>query len=251
MTRADIVEMHTITPAEVKKWFECHRKPRPSDAVYVEIAGKLSKMRWGGDPPKQPLPDDAREWWWRARTWLPTDPPLQKPDSVGAKECWYFEQPKGPGGISGIKYAVQADGSWLRQDIIWDPTLDLEADAVEWWDLKDVAAAADKLRGAIPLMLSYWGRVRRKREKCERVAKMGDRYDAIKALDDALTAAMPCFSPFGECEPSHRKQPKAWHMPAILIAHWISEALIKSGRPPRSFRQILPPSKSRTRHCAR
>ena len=38
------------------------------------------------------------------------------------------------------------------------PTPGPEADAVGWWDLKDVAAAADKLRDALPPMLSYWDR---------------------------------------------------------------------------------------------
>ena len=59
---------------------------------------------------------------------------------------------------------------------------------------------------------------------------MGDRYDAMKALDDALAAAMTCFYPFGELgKPSRRKRRNAWHMPAVLIAHFIGKALVASG----------------------
>jgi hypothetical protein len=78
-------------------------------------------------------------------------------------------------------------------------------------------------------MLSYWDRVRRKREKCEGVATMGDRYDAIKALDDALTPAMPCFNPFGKCDKGKTHRLKDWHIPAILIADVVTKALVASG----------------------
>jgi hypothetical protein len=52
ITPADIVELHTVKPAEVKEWFECHREPWPNDAAYVGIAALLSRMRWGNDPPR-------------------------------------------------------------------------------------------------------------------------------------------------------------------------------------------------------
>jgi hypothetical protein len=217
-----------ITPTEVQKWF---MKIKPNNAQYEEIATRLTAMRWPSDQPQVPLPDDAKEWYWRARMSLPNYPPFWKPDSVGTKEWWDFEQPRGPGGIVGAKYVLQADDSglgqesWVSQDIIWDPSRD-----VKWWDIQGTADAANKLRDAIPLMLSYWDGVRHKREKCEGAATMGERYDAMKALDDALTAAMPCFYPFGEIgKPSPRKRRKAWHMPAVLIAHFIGKALVASG----------------------
>jgi hypothetical protein len=216
-------DARTITASEVRGWF---KTKAPNEAQCAKIARDITRMRWPSDPPQAPLPDDAKEWYWRARTWQPTDPPLQKPDSVGAKEVWDFQQPRGPGGISNIKYVVQDDGSRARQEVIWDLKLDPEADAVEWWDLQGVAAAAKKLRDAIPLMLSYWDRVRRKRPE------IGDRYDRIKALDVALTAAMSDFNPFGESKKSHRQQPKDWHIPAVLIAHYIGEALTASGHKP-------------------
>jgi hypothetical protein len=49
--RADIVRSHIVEPAEVREWFECHRKPWPNEAAYGAIAGLLSRMRWGSDPP--------------------------------------------------------------------------------------------------------------------------------------------------------------------------------------------------------
>jgi hypothetical protein len=51
LTSADIVKSHIVEPAEVREWFECHGKPWPTEAAYGAIAGLLSRMRWGSDPP--------------------------------------------------------------------------------------------------------------------------------------------------------------------------------------------------------
>jgi hypothetical protein len=221
-------DARTITATDVQGWF---KKIRPNDAQCAKIAERLTKMRWPSDPPKQPLPDDAREWYWRARMWQPTDPPLRKPDSVGAKEMWDFEQPKGPGGISGIKYALRADGSWLRQDINWDPTLP-DPDSVEtngWWDeFQGAADAADKLRASIPAMLA----------RLER-PETRNGYNAIKALGEALAAAKQYLG--NHKHPAHpkrrrlRRRPNGWNTPALLIAHTIGKALVASGHDARSL----------------
>jgi hypothetical protein len=208
-----------ITAVEVHGWF---RRKRPSEAHYLEIADRLTKMRWPSDPPPQPLPPDAREWYWRARMWQPTDPPLRKPDSVGAREVWDFEQPKCPGGISAIKYALQADGSWLRQDIIWAPTLP-DPGSVEtngWWDeFQGAADAVDKLRASIPAMLA----------RLKRLETRGC-HDAVKVLGDALATAMPYLNPCGKHKRrTGRKQPKDWCIPTIVIADIIIKALVASG----------------------
>ena len=75
-----------ITAIEVRGWFK--KKP-PNDAQCSEIADRLTKMRWPSDRPRVPLPDDAREWYWRARMLQLNVPQIQKPDSVGAGEVGF------------------------------------------------------------------------------------------------------------------------------------------------------------------
>jgi hypothetical protein len=169
MTRADIVEMHTITLAEVEGWFKCHREPWPNAAICVEIAARLSRMRWGDDPrygPPQPAAED--------------DPPPSK----------------------------------------WDHP---------HWSSEQVADAAKLLYASAPAMLKHWENRRASPE-----SNAG--YHAIMMFRDAIMLALPYIEcPFGKRYPY--KKPKNWlvpnwHMPAILIAYWISEARIKAGHPP-------------------
>jgi hypothetical protein len=167
MTRAEIVEMHTITAADVEGWFNQHRRPWPSDAVYVEIARHLSRMRWGNDPrygPNQPVEADPSSKW---------------------------DQPH--------------------------------------WSSEQVADAAKLLYASAPAMLKHWENRRASPE-----SNAG--YHAIMMFRDAIMLALPYIEcPFGKRYPY--KKPKNWlvpnwHMPAILIAYWISEARIKAGHPP-------------------
>ena len=116
---------------------------------------------------------------------------------------------------------MQADGSWLLQDIVFSPTLP-DTNAVEpigWWDdFQDAADAADKLHANIPAMLARlkWPETR-------------NGYNAIKAVGDALEAAKPYL---GNRKPSHCKRPKLWHIPTLLVAHTVGKALAMSGHEP-------------------
>jgi hypothetical protein len=46
----------TIKAAEVMEWFKCGHQPWPNEPCCFEIAERLSKMRWPGDP-RLPLPE--------------------------------------------------------------------------------------------------------------------------------------------------------------------------------------------------
>ncbi len=69
-------------------------------------------------------------------------------------------------------------------------------------------------------------------------------YEAIKTLEGALNVAMPYIEyPWGKGEKTrhHRHPAKSWHLPSVIIARLITDALIKAGhkRPARSRNSIL------------
>ncbi|MGC2222380.1 MAG: hypothetical protein WA624_08430 [Methylocella sp.] len=79
------------------------------------------------------------------------------------------------------------------------------------------------MNAAIPAMLSYW-------DGLQWAPETRGGYEAIKALDTALSLALPYIEfPFGKYErKTHRHRPKDWHMAAIVIARIFIEAMIKS-----------------------
>jgi hypothetical protein len=103
-----------------------------------------------------------------------------------------------------------------------------------WWDFQSAAAAANRLLDDLPRMLRHWDRLRWAPET-------RDGFEKIKALGDALSLALPYIEfPLGKYErATHhtRSRPKPWHIPALVIANIVVEALIKSGaHSPRTTR---------------
>jgi hypothetical protein len=93
-----------------------------------------------------------------------------------------------------------------------------------WWDFEGARNSANTLLDSIPSMLQHWETLRRWPETL-------DGYEVIKALEHALARALPYIEwPFGEGERQDPPRPSSWHMPAVLIANIIAEALIRSGR---------------------
>jgi hypothetical protein len=103
------------------------------------------------------------------------------------------------------------------------PKDEIETNPNHWWDFQGASNAAKTLLASVPAMLSHWDGPRWAPE-----TNAGD--EAIKTLSDALSVAMPYIEwPFGQYErQTGRKQPQAWHIPAVLIAHVIVKAMIKA-----------------------
>jgi hypothetical protein len=100
----------------------------------------------------------------------------------------------------------------------------IEARLNRWWDFKAASDAAKTLLDSVPAMASHWDGLRWAPETC-------GGYEAIKTLGDALVIALPYIEwPFGHYQrQTGRKRPKAWHIPAVLIAHVIVKAMIGAG----------------------
>jgi hypothetical protein len=117
----------------------------------------------------------------------------------------------------------------------WSPD-EGAADDERWWDFRAVVDASKLLLNSLPLMLAHLDQQRRFPETLKR-------YAAIKALEEAITAALPEIeNPFGPYTPrAGRKQPKDWHMPAILIARMLIEIVIKAekAKPATSRNSVL------------
>jgi hypothetical protein len=109
-------------------------------------------------------------------------------------------------------------------DSPWLPKEEIETNPNPWWDFQGASDAAKTLLASVPAMLSHWDGLRWAPE-----TNAG--YEAIKTLRNALSVAMPYIEwPFGQYErQTGRKQPKAWHIPAILVAQVIVKAMIKAG----------------------
>jgi hypothetical protein len=95
----------------------------------------------------------------------------------------------------------------------------------EYWDVKETTNAARSLLADLPVMLSHW-------EGLVWSPTTAGGYPAIKNLEQALLAAMPYIEqPFGPYEPrTGHKEPKDWHIYAIVIANLITKLLVDSGR---------------------
>jgi hypothetical protein len=106
------------------------------------------------------------------------------------------------------------DSPWVAEPVI-------ETDP--WWDPEEAAAAVKTLLDGVPAMLWHW----------ERRSETRDGYAAIEALRDELVRALPYIEwPFGKYERRpYRSRPRlsVWHMPALVIANIVSEALVQSG----------------------
>jgi hypothetical protein len=102
-----------------------------------------------------------------------------------------------------------------------------------WWDTRAATAAVKALNDDIPAMLWHWERAAHPWSPETR-----DGYAAIKALRDALVHALPYVEwPFGKYERQtyrNRPWPSKWHIPAIVVAGIIGDALMKAGRPSKS-----------------
>jgi hypothetical protein len=99
-----------------------------------------------------------------------------------------------------------------------------DSDPFLWWDVKGASDAAQTLRDGIPLMISHWEGLRPTLET--RTA-----HEAMKTLQSALDVAMPYIKwPFGRPERHYRRQRlKAWHLPAVQIAFFIIEVMVRAG----------------------
>jgi hypothetical protein len=166
-TRAEIVGLHAVSPAEVKEWFECHWKPRPNDASYVEIAGRLSRTRWGDDP-----------------RYGPDRPPGEGPR----------------------------------------------------WTAEQVADAARLLHAVAPEMVEYW-------EKRRPSPENNAAHHNMLIFRDAITRALPHIEHLGKLyarPKTKRRRPSNWHAQAIMIAHYVREALIEAGHDASKLSQNAP-----------
>jgi hypothetical protein len=194
--KPDVDYARTITAAEVLKWFEGGHKPRPSIDRCVEIAARLTKMRWGSDPP---LPELGANTWWHKVTPAPEWAPPSK------------DNPN-PG--------------WVAEPFEANP----------WWDPEKAAAAARLLLDDVPAMLWHWQRLRETPYETipgQQPMCLREGHRAIEQLRDALHVAMPYVEfPFGQHQRQDhrkRKRPKAWHTPAVPITRMIVAALKQAG----------------------
>jgi hypothetical protein len=92
------------------------------------------------------------------------------------------------------------------------------------WDIKVATKAAKTLLDDMPAMLSHWHEPKRSPE--HQVA-----HKAVSALNEALNTAMPFIEwPLGPYKASlGRKKPKNWHVPSIVIARLVIDALVAAG----------------------
>jgi hypothetical protein len=106
----------------------------------------------------------------------------------------------------------------------WQAKPDTDDD--QWWDFQAASDAAKLLLASTPRMLQHW-------DGQQWAPETRDGYKAIKALEDALSAAQPYIEwPFGKYKRQdyrERPRPKNWHLLAVLIANIIVKALIQSG----------------------
>ncbi len=104
------------------------------------------------------------------------------------------------------------------------PSIDTDSDPESWWDFRGASDSAKMLLDSIPAMLSHW-------EGLRGAPQTRDGYEAIRSLEAALSIAMPYIEwPFGKYERRKGpKRPKAWHLPAVLIAQVIINAMVKAG----------------------
>jgi hypothetical protein len=93
-----------------------------------------------------------------------------------------------------------------------------------YWDFDAAFDAAKLLLESMPAMLRHWNGLLWAPE-----TRGG--HPAIKALQDTLTVALPYIEwPFGKYErQTGRKQPKAWHLPAVMVARVVVKAMIEAG----------------------
>jgi hypothetical protein len=94
----------------------------------------------------------------------------------------------------------------------------------DYWDFDAATDAAKLLLESLPAMHRHWNGLLWAPE-----TRGG--YAAIKTLQDALVIALPYIEwPFGEYErQTGRKQPKTWHLPAVMVANVIVKAMIEAG----------------------
>ena len=112
------IDTRFVTPADVRQWFG--RKP-PSEAVCIEIAAGLTKMRWSSDPPLPVLGDGMR--------WTLAALPSGKAD--------WLQLPPG--------------------EMTWEQTPDPDPDP--YWDFEAATGAAKTLLASFPRMLRHWDRL--------------------------------------------------------------------------------------------
>jgi hypothetical protein len=156
-------DRRTITAAEVKTWFGNSRKLSSKPEKYSEIATRLTRLRWPGDPPPAPKAD------LKSRT--------RSKSSSG------------------------------------------------FWNFDAATEAAKRLHSFLPAMILHW------QDSPEWSPETRPAYEAIKALDETLSVAMPYIEwPLGRYErQTGQKRPKEWHLYSILIASFVLQALIGAG----------------------
>ena len=150
--------------------------------------------------------DEVAEWFGKSRRARLGQAQYRKLAAYLTKLRWPDDPPDPP------------DSPWLVKETI-------ETGPDPWWNFSEAANAAKVLNESIPAMLRHWTGLLWAPE-----TRGG--YAAIKALEGALVVARPYIDwPFGRYErQSGRKQPKKWHLPAILIAKAIVQTMIEAGQ---------------------
>jgi hypothetical protein len=120
--------------------------------------------------------------------------------------------------LTKIRWPTDVDGLLGPQP----PTDKLESN--DYWDFDAAFAAAKLLLESMPAMLRHWNGLLWAPE-----TRGG--HPAIKILQDALSIALPYIEwPFGRYErQTGRKQPKVWHLPAVMVARVVVKAMIDAG----------------------
>jgi hypothetical protein len=184
----------TITPAEVLGWFKRGRKPWPSLEHCAEVAARINRMRWPGDPPKdddEEVPEHFGDWWdaisaaARAKALV---------DDVPAMLCFWH----------GLQ---EAPREWLPSDF----------DGIE---LPKGIRKEDIVKQFVPDL-----RVREGYDVIDRLRV---------ALKAALPYIEFPFGKYEKRDHRKRKRRKDWHAHAVIIAPVIAKALSRAGHAVRS-----------------
>jgi hypothetical protein len=93
-----------------------------------------------------------------------------------------------------------------------------------WWDVKEVTKAAKLLSKVLPKIEAHWSKMLPTPGTLEGV-------EALRGLGSALERAIDYVEfPFGKYKKNQAKNPKAWHVPSVLIAKKVIAGLKEAGR---------------------
>jgi hypothetical protein len=107
-------------------------------------------------------------------------------------------------------------------------------DVDPYWDFRAATKSAKLLLDAMPAMIRHW-------QALTWAPETRDGHAATVALERALQTALPFIEwPFGEYRrTTGRKQPKPWHLPSVLVAKILAEAMVTSQCSPSLARSAV------------